>query len=49
MVTNISIFESIFLVVLCIVSFILPIIVLILGYMIYNKLDRIEEMMKGKG
>lgn len=46
--TNISIFESIFLVVFCVVSFIVPIILLVLGYMIYNKLGRIEEMIKSK-
>lgn len=46
--TNISFLESIFLISICIVSFIVPVVLLVLGYLMYNKLDRIEEMLRGK-
>lgn len=46
--TNIGIYETIFLVIICVVSFVIPVVLLILGYLIYNKVDRIEEMIKSK-
>jgi hypothetical protein len=40
--------ETIFLILTCLVNLIVPIILLVFGYLIYSKLNRIEEMLRNK-
>jgi hypothetical protein len=46
--TNIGYVESIFLISICLANLVVPALLLVFGFLIYTKLNRIEEMLNQK-
>jgi hypothetical protein len=45
---NIGSIETIFLILICVINLVVPAILLVFGYLIYTKINRIEEMLIDK-
>jgi hypothetical protein len=45
---NVGPIEGFFLLLICLVNLVIPGFLLVFGYLIYTKLNRIEEMLKDK-